>query len=119
MGGIFRRDLTTGALELVAAGDLRSESDPDSVLVRGAQNPTLSGDGRYVAFSTGAQLVPADTNGNVDVYLRDMTRAMTAPGAYELVSARDGGDVAADMRRALELDRPGVNPGADVTRALA
>ena len=115
-GGLFRRDLATGALELVASGDLRAEADPDTVLTRGAQNPSLSDDGRYVVFSTGYGLVPADTNGNVDVYLRDMTKPIGAAGAYELISARDGGDVPAGYApMPPELDRPGVNPGSDVT----
>ena len=52
---------------------------------RGAQNPSLSADGRYVAFSTAQQLVPEDQNPNVDVYVRDMTVPIRSPGAYELV----------------------------------
>ena len=53
-----------------------------SLLARGAQNPSVSADGRYVAFSSGWKLVPADTNPNVDVYVR---------GAYsfDLASATD------------------------------
>ena len=41
------------------------------------------------------RLVPADINGNIDVYVRDMDA-----GAYELVSARDGSAVPGELRRA-------------------
>lgn len=85
-GGVFRRDLETGALELVALGDLRTDATDDLVL-RGADSPSVSADGRYVAFSTAEPLVPQDANANVDVYVRDM-----ATGGYELASALDGTD---------------------------
>ena len=37
----------------------------------GGSNPSISGDGRYVAFSSYGALVPADTNGSWDVYVYD------------------------------------------------
>lgn len=85
-GGVFRRDLVTGTLELVALGDLRADAD-DALRMRGADSPSVSADGRYVAFSTAEPLVPADTNESIDVYVRDM-----ATGAFELASAVDGAD---------------------------
>ncbi len=119
-GGIFRHDLQTGKLDLVAAGDVRPEATPDLLTTRGALNASVSADGRYVAFSTGTQLVPGDDNGNVDVYVRDMTRTSGDPAAYDLVSARDGQDTGADYAaQPPELDRPGANPGADVTARAA
>lgn len=45
----------------------------------------LSGNGRFVAFTTTASLVPEDTNGKSDVYVRDRWAAVT-----ELVSMTDG-----------------------------
>jgi len=116
-GGIFRADLQTRALSLVADGDLRDEGD-SSLLVRGAQNPSISADGRYVAFSTGQQLVPADVNPNVDVYVRDMTVPARSPGAYELVSARSGGAQPASYAPRVP-SAPGLDPGAEVTRGAA
>ena len=41
-------------------------------MLRGAANPSVSDDGSKVVFSTAQQLVPQDTNDNVDVYERDM-----------------------------------------------
>jgi Tol biopolymer transport system component len=88
-GGIFRRSLVTGALELVAYGDLKTETE---ALVRfGAHNPAISADGRFVAFSTAYPLRPEhDTNTKIDVYVRDMDQPVTDPEAFDLVSARDG-----------------------------
>lgn len=114
-GGIFRRDLESGRLELVAHGELRSEASPDDVLVRGAVSPSLSADGRFVAFSTGYQLTADDTNGNVDVYVRDMDRPIGDPAAFELVSRSSTGAPARYAQLPAGVDRPGVNPGADLT----
>ncbi|MBU6337962.1 MAG: hypothetical protein KGR19_09155 [Acidobacteria bacterium] len=114
IGGIFRRDLQTGALELVASGELRDDSAPDTVAVRGAANPSVSANGRYVAFSTGWQLSAADTNGNIDVYVRDMTKAIGDASAFDLVSARDGSSTAAAWGPPAD-DHPGRNAGAELT----
>jgi hypothetical protein len=94
-GGIFRRTLDGPALDKVADGDLRPIDTPGTLLVRGAQNPSISADGRFVSFSTAQRLVPADVNDNVDVYVRDMTQPSSSPTAYTLVSAKDGGVVPA------------------------
>ena len=118
-GGIFRFDLETRALTLVADGDVRDEDSTDLVM-RGAQNPSVSSDGRFVAFSTAQQLVPADTNGRVDIYVRDMVVPPRAPAgaAYDLVSARDGGDMPATYAPR-PSPAPGLDPGSDVTRGAA
>ena len=63
-------------------------------------------------------LVPADTNENLDVYVRDMDVPLGAPGAFDLVSARDGGDVAATYGAPAE-PFPGSEPGAGVSRGVA
>jgi hypothetical protein len=74
--GVFRKDLQTNALELVAGGD--------------AGAPSISADGRFVALTTRSALDPAnDTDRCGDVYVRDMTVPAGA-GAYALASARDG-----------------------------
>jgi Tol biopolymer transport system component len=97
-GGIFRYDRVTGALQLVADGAEVYAEGPErgEQIFQGAQNPSVSAEGRYVAFSTAQSLVPQDTNENVDVYVRDMTVPLTADrrdsGAYTLVSAKDGGN---------------------------
>ncbi|HET9196770.1 MAG TPA: hypothetical protein VFN92_00760 [Solirubrobacterales bacterium] len=116
-GGIFRFDLETRALELVADGDLRDDAT-NALVLRGAQNPSISANGRYVAFSTAQRLVPADANHNVDVYVRNMDISVRSPGAFDLVSAKDGGDAPASYSPP-SSPIPAGDLGAEVTRGAA
>lgn len=75
--GIWRRDLLTGAVELVAPG--------------ASTMPSISANGRYVSFTTNEQLLPADTNKGPDVYRRDMEPEPGEP-QYTLVSAVNGSE---------------------------
>lgn len=120
-GGIFRYDRLTGALQLVADG---SEVDLDEcpekrckLIFQGAENPSVSADGRYVAFSTVQQLVTQDHNENVDAYVRNMDIPLTPSrpdsGAYTLVSARTGGDEPATYA-SRNPPLKGAEPGAEV-----
>jgi hypothetical protein len=121
-GGIFRFDLQTRALQKVADGDLfaeEGEKESNEFLRLGASSPSISADGRYVAFATAEPgLVAADTNDNVDVYVRDMSIPIESPGAYDLVSARDGSDVPAGYGPP-PVPFPGSEPGAEVSRGVA
>jgi WD40-like Beta Propeller Repeat len=120
-GGLFRFDLQTRALEKVADGDLFAEegkSESNEFLRLGASNPSISADGRYIAFATAESLLPGDENDNVDVYVRDMATPIGSPGAYDLVSARDGGDVPAEYGPPA-FPFPGSEPGAEVSRGVA
>jgi Tol biopolymer transport system component len=118
-GGIFRYERATGAIQLVADGsEVHTEGPEKGKLVfQGAQSPSVSADGRYVVFSTAQQLVPQDTNENVDVYRRDMdvplTGARKDSGAYALVSARNGGDEPATYAPRNPPIK-GAEPGAEV-----
>jgi hypothetical protein len=118
-GGVFRFDLETKALEKVADGSLFDEEDPaHPILRRGATNPSISADGRYVAFATGERLAPADLNDNVDVYVRDMLAPIGSPGAFDLVSARDGGDQPAGYGPP-PGSFAGSEPGAELSRGVS
>lgn len=117
VGGIFRFDLQTRTLAKVADGDLFRESD-NAFLHRGASNPSISADGGFVAFSSGQRLVPADSNDNVDVYRRDMSRSPNEPGAYTLVSARSGGEAAASYAPPA-VPLAGGDPGAEASPGVA
>lgn len=115
-GGVFRFDRQTGAIALVADGDVLDDTTGE-VQRRGAHAPSVSDDGRWVAFASAQQLAPQDVNDNIDVYVRDMARPIAGDravsGAYTLVSARDGGDQPAryELR---DPPLPGRNPGAAV-----
>ncbi len=76
--GVYRKDVLTGDLNLVVAGD--------------ATAPSISADGRFVSFTTTAQLdqtaVPAGACSSV--YVRDMAIPLGTPGAQTLASALNG-----------------------------
>lgn len=121
-GGIFRYDQDTGELALVADGtevalNAKGECDPSHLIFSGAESPSVSADGRYVAFDTTQQLVPQDTNENADVYVRDMDVPLGADrkdsGAYTLVSARSGGEEPA-LYGPGNPRLPGNEPGSQV-----
>lgn len=115
-GGIFRYDRDTGQLQIVAGGDLivSEGAEAGKVLVRGAVNPSVSADGRYVAFATAQKLVPQDTNENVDVYERDMSRPPGEAGAFALVSAQNGSDEPPIYDDSSITPIPGGDPGAQL-----
>lgn len=80
---IFVCNRATGAIDRVSVSSSGVEGNGDSIL------PTISADGRYVAFKSLADnLVGNDRNGVVDVFLHDRTA-----GTTERISVnRDGGD---------------------------
>jgi hypothetical protein len=119
-GGIFRYDRETGALELVAGGNLvvSEGAEAGKVLIHGAENPSVSAEGRYVAFSSAQQLAPhsqpAHTE-NVEVYERDMDVASGQPGAYTLVSAQNGSEEAPTFDdSSIPTPVPGGDPGTQL-----
>jgi Tol biopolymer transport system component len=69
---IFVRDLADRATLLVSAGSPGGMGDGPSVA------PSISADGRFVAFESDAStLVPGDTNNTGDVFVRDTVTAVT------------------------------------------
>jgi hypothetical protein len=63
---VFVKDLATGAIARVSVDSAGVEGDLDSTY------PSLSGDGRFVAFmSMSSNLVAGDTNNTYDVFLHD------------------------------------------------
>ncbi|MFF5247742.1 S8 family serine peptidase [Streptosporangium sp. NPDC000095] len=63
---VFVRDRTTGKTEAVSVGVGGAVGDGNS------REQSISADGRFVAFESGAtDLVPGDTNGHADVFVRD------------------------------------------------
>ena len=78
---IVVRDLLTGLNLLVSVGTNGGCSDSPST------EPTISGDGRFVTFTSGADnLIANDANKAPDVFLRDLLTGATA-----LVSASNNG----------------------------
>lgn len=84
---VYVRDLTAGTTRLVSANAKGTDGGN-----QGSGAPVWSPDGTMLAFATAASdLGPNDTNGTLDVYVRDLTSDTT-----RLVSANaagtDGGD---------------------------
>jgi Tol biopolymer transport system component len=64
---VFVHDLLTGATERVNVDSTGAQANGDTQI-----DASISGDGRYVAFdSLATNLVPGDTNGVQDVFVRD------------------------------------------------
>ena len=69
---VFVRDLARGTTRRV------SLTDADRQGRLGGDAPAISADGRYVAFTSySGNLVPRDTNGHPDVFVRDRSRGTT------------------------------------------
>jgi Tol biopolymer transport system component len=69
---IFVHDLLTGATQRVSVSSAGNQGANTSF------NSSISGDGRYVAFSSLAgNLVPGDTNGVLDVFIHDRQTGAT------------------------------------------
>jgi Tol biopolymer transport system component len=70
---MFVHDLQTGATERVSVDSAGTPADESSFAP-----PSISADGRYVAFQSAAtNLVPGDTNGDDDVFVRDRQTGTT------------------------------------------
>src|SRR4051794_1659284 len=68
----FVRDRLKGTTERVSVGPGGRQGDGPSSL------PSISGDGRFVTFRSGAtNLVSGDTNGRTDVFVRDRLKGTT------------------------------------------
>ncbi len=70
-GDIFVHDRVTGQTTLVsvASDGTQGNSEP--------QSPSISADGRYVAFACSSNLVPNDTNGGFDIFVHDRVTGQT------------------------------------------
>lgn len=89
-GGIFRKDLQTGQLDLVELNTGTDVLPGSGELYPSAMKPSISADGRFVAFVTNRSLSVNDANTSADAYVRDMSVPIDDPGAYDVVSARNG-----------------------------
>jgi subtilisin family serine protease len=111
---IFVFDSLTGVLERAGVGTGGAQAFGDSVA------PSLSADGRYLAFASDAPgLVAGDVNGVRDVFIRDRTlgvttRSASGSGASDLPAISDDGTVVAFESTAPDLVVGDTNGAADV-----
>jgi von Hippel-Lindau disease tumor suppressor protein/WD40 repeat protein len=118
-GSIFVRDVVTGEMEQVDYGLAGVANNGTSA------NPTISHDGRYVAFdSTGSNLVAGDTNDAADVFVHDRqtgntVRASLNSAGNQLAGASSVPDISGDGKhvafQSTFVSGPGdTNGGPDV-----
>jgi len=75
---IFVRDRRTGTTQRVSVSSAGRQANGGSGLLNGMGGPSISADGRYVAFDSEAtNLVKGDTNGNADVFVHDRLTGTT------------------------------------------
>jgi hypothetical protein len=100
---------TNGAQDIFVRDRLAGTTERVSVSTAGVQASTtcayasITTDGRYVSFSSGAgNLVPGDTNGGWDTFLRDLldqtTERLSLTTAGQQVSAGAAGTISGDGR---------------------
>lgn len=87
---IYRRTVAGGAIVLASSkgGSAAATSTPFD-----AETPSISDDGRLVAFASAAtDLVGGDTNGMADVFVRDTTSLVTVRASIDSGSADANGE---------------------------
>lgn len=99
---VFVRDRTAGTTTRISLASDGSEATGPSFA------PSISADGRYVAFTSLSPLVPDDTNGAADVYVREVDTAavtrLSVTAAGDQLTSIDGAssaDISGDGRYVL------------------
>jgi len=86
LSDVFVRDLESNATTRVSIGVTGGDPDGES------HRPSISADGRYVAFSSNASnLVVGDTNGAGDIFVRDLLTGTTRRASVDSVGAEANG----------------------------
>ena len=81
------RALDTGEMVRVSADSAGTQGNDSSF------SPSLSADGQLVAFASDAtNLVPGDTNGVKDIFVRDLTTGQTARVSVDSAGIEGNGD---------------------------
>ena len=88
---VFVRDMSTGTVVRVSVSSDEVEGDS------GSYDPSISADGRYVAFESGAtNLVAGDTNSTMDVFVRDLTSTTTVRVSVDSDEVVEGNNSSVD-----------------------
>ncbi len=98
-GHVYMKDTLTGVTTLISSDSAGNQA---TGAISAAQS--MSADGRYVVFSSGAtNLVAGDTNGATDMFVKDTltgitTRVSVDSSGAQANAASTGGDISADGR---------------------
>lgn len=120
---VFIRRIPHGPTVLVSVSSNAAMRIP--FLALGSSRPSLSADGRFVAFESDLALDPDDTNQVADIYMRDLvegtllrvSRPIRAGAEARSVGATISGDgrfVAFESDSTVLVPNPDTSPGADV-----
>ena len=107
---IFIHDRQTGETTRVSVSSTGGQSNDDSYL------PSISSDGRYIAFESEADnLVADDTNGDRDIFVHDRLSSMLCTGDFDVDSDVDGEDLFTQVNEdtGVSLDEISENFGRD------
>lgn len=98
---VFVRDMATGQTDRVSVATGGAQSDGPATFQFTTDTLSVSDDGRYVAFqSVASNLVPGDTNGTWDVFVRDRTSGQTERNSVSGAGTEgDGASVDATLSR--------------------
>ena len=98
---VFVRDLKTGTTTLVSVN--RAGTNSGNSL---SSNPVLSADGRFVAFrSQASDLVATDTNGEFDIFVRDLKTGTTTLVSVNQAGTDSGNGISSEGYRFSENGR--------------
>lgn len=93
---VFVYSMSTGQIVRASVNSGGVQGDWNS------SEPSISGDGRYVTFSTASNFSTVDTYGYIQLYLRDMqagtTTLATFRDGYAMVGESDASEISADGR---------------------
>ena len=104
---IFVRDRSIGTTQRVSVSSTGAQANDHS------EHPSISADGRYVAFECfAANLVLVDTNGSRDIFVRDLSTGTTELVSVDSAGAQGNGDcdspsISADGRLVAFTSRAG------------
>jgi hypothetical protein len=102
---VFIHDRQTGLTELVSVSSDETQGDAQST------TPSVSGDGQVVAFwSQATNLVPGDTNGRPDVFVRDRVAGTTERASVSSDEQQGDGNSPEAGVRGFVAEGPDITP---------
>jgi len=110
---IFVRDLLTNIITRVSVNSAGNQGNALSLL------PSLSGNGRFVAFASNASnLVPGDTNGRADIFVRDLLTNTTTRVSVDS-AGNQGNGISYSLLTSISADGRFVTFASDASNLVA
>lgn len=113
VGGVFVRDTVAGTTTRVS---FKADGSPDKPA--GYDGLAISGDGRYVAYTTSSAAIPEDTDGKPDVYVRDLVASKTIRASVANDGSAPLGNVTGSWYPSISRDGRRVAFSSDATNLV-